>query len=193
MGIDKNSLGCIWALLVLPVVVALGFSNVGSFRFWPTLVISFVVIDGALLVAAYLLDRAQTHANRILKRINDPVFGAIFLKKEGWEGDVVFSPSSSEVGLSIDSSESGPTERQRKLFQQIELRYINLLPSIHTALVDYVDSDDCNFDLCSIEIPRNVEFAQWTAQFVADLEDDGDMGYFVEVSDWQVKGVSGVD
>ena len=192
MGIDKDSLGCIWALLALPVVVALGLADVGGFRLWPTLAISFVVIDGALLGAVYLLDRAQTRADRVLHRMKDPVFGEVLLKKNGWEGDVVFRPTTSDVGLSIDSPESGPTEDQRRLFKQIEQRYNDLMPNIRKALVDYVNHD-WKFELCDIEIPRNTESARWTAQYVADTEDDGDMGYFVDVVEWQVDGVSGVD
>jgi hypothetical protein len=137
--------------------------------------------------------KAGTWRNKTEARMVDPTFGVLQLFRDsGWEGEVLFSPTQQPVGILVGGTVAGPTDEQRTLYQRIEQRYEDLLPDIHRSLVQHVEQD-WEFALCGIEIPADQGPDKWTGQYVANTEDDGDMGYFVDVVDWKVVAVTGVD
>ncbi len=124
----------------------------------------------------------------------DPVFGELqFFEHLGcWEGGLAFSAIQSDVAISIDANENGPTDEQRSLYRQIEQKYNVLYPEIRRALVEYVEHD-WDFDLWGLAISDDTHSMRWTAEFNAMTEEDGDMGYSVEVVNWIVSDVYGSD
>jgi len=125
-------------------------------------------------------------------RIVDPTFGQLRrIANSEWTGEVMFSPTQRCVAVSIDASADGPTDEQRSLFKRIEQKYDELLPEISRSLAAYVEHD-WHFELCDIEIPADPQSDKWTCQYEKTGEENR-MGYFVDVADWKVVGVTGVD
>lgn len=125
-------------------------------------------------------------------RIVDPTFGELRrIANSEWTGEVVFTPTQQCVVVSIDAAAAGPTDGQRSLFRRIEQKYDELLPAISRSLADYV-KQDWHFELCDIEIPADPQSDKWTCQFEKTGEEDF-MGYFVDIVEWKVAGVTGID
>ena len=140
---------------------------------------------GAVLWAIKLRRRPEA-------RIIDPTFGELRrLADSSWTGEVVFSPTRQRVAVSIDASAAGPTDEQRSLFKQIEEKYEELLPEISRSLAEYVE-EDWQFELCDIELPADPQSDKWTGQYERTGEEEV-LGYFVDVVDWKVAGVTGVN
>jgi len=68
------------------------------------------------------------------RRVEDPVFGVLTYRPPWWTGKVRFRPCSSEVVISIESGEEGPTDQQRARFRELDEKYQGLLPLIGAAL-----------------------------------------------------------
>jgi hypothetical protein len=68
------------------------------------------------------------------RRVEDPMFGELTYKPPWWSGRVLFRPCASEVAVSIESDERGPSDQQRERFRELEQRYPDLLPLIGAAL-----------------------------------------------------------
>jgi len=125
--------------------------------------------------------------------IDDPTFGDLRLFPDrGWECEVLFSPIGERITVCIDAPRSGPTASQRLLFKQIEQRWGDIFPEISRALADYV-GQNWTFHLGSIEISAGDGSYNWTGQFTANLKDVDDMGYFVDLVNWRVAGISSAD
>jgi hypothetical protein len=124
-------------------------------------------------------------------RIIDPTFGELRrLADSSWTGEVMFSPTRQPVSISIDASAAGPTDEQRSLFKRIEEKYEELLPEISRSLAEFA-KEDWHFELCDIELPADPRSDKWTGQYERTGEEEV-LGYFVEVVDWKVVGVTGV-
>jgi len=124
-------------------------------------------------------------------RIVDPVFGELRrVASSEWRGEVMFSPTHQRVGVSIVAAD-GPTDGQRSLFKRIQEKYDELLPEISRSLAEYVEQD-WQFELCDIELPADPQSDKWTGQYEKTGEENF-MGYFVEVANWKVAGITGVD
>jgi len=125
-------------------------------------------------------------------RIVDSTFGELRrVANSEWTGEVMFSPTQQRVGVSIDASADGPTDGQRSLFRQIEQKYDELLPEISRSLAEFVEQD-WQFELRDIELPADPQSDRWTGQYEKTGEEDF-MGYFVEVVNWKVTDITGVD
>ena len=91
-----------------------------------------------------------------------------------------------------DGSEKGKTciviTNDGQLFSGTltEKKYEDLLPCITAALSEF-SGHIWSFELSTVDIPRNTEANRCSAQYVADTEDDGGMGYFADVLDWALK------
>jgi hypothetical protein len=125
-------------------------------------------------------------------RITDPIFGELQrFADSSWTGEIMFSPTQQRVSISIDAPRKGPTDEQRSLFKRIEEKYAELLPEISKSLAAYV-KEDWQFELCDIEIPADPQSDKWTGQYERTGEEEV-LGYFVDVVDWKVVGVTGVN
>jgi hypothetical protein len=62
-----------------------------------------------------------------IRRMVDPVFGPLVLRKAGpysyWEGEVSFAPTGGRVEVFVDADERGPTEAQRGFLRRLADRY----------------------------------------------------------------------
>ena len=126
-------------------------------------------------------------------RVTDPTFGELSYSSDlGWRGNIYFSPIQREVTVSIKAEQDGPTDGHRALFKRIEREYSNLLPEISRSLAEYT-SYDCDFELCDIEISADNRSDEWFGQYTALTEEEDFMGYFVQVVDWKVAGIMGID
>jgi|GEM_PF-3885626 hypothetical protein len=174
-----------------------------------------ILVAGAVAPFVYMLYVAGRLAIDDLKELyrptvslDDPVFGELRFFKFGWLGEVDFSANQSGISIFIGASESGPTDQQRDLYKQIELKYNDLFPEIEKALRNFIDNDllptfrddfvdyvdhDWEFDLCGIEISDGSESGRWSAEYSAIDEEDGDMTYTVEIVNWVVGEVTGDD
>ena len=122
----------------------------------------------------------------------DPTFGELRRSANSeWTGEVTFWPIRQRVSVSVDASEEGPTNEQKLLFVRIQEKYDELLPEISRSLAEYVEQD-WQFELCDIELPADPQSDRWTAQYKKTGEENF-MGYFVDVVNWKVAGITGVD
>ena len=151
-----------------------------------------VYLIGVVIRIVYDAWKAGAFPQRPEARILDPTFGPLRRSADScWTGEVIFSPTQQSVGVSIDASADGPTDEQRSLFLRIQQKYDEILPEITRSLAEYVE-EDWQFELCDIELPADPQSDKWTGQFVK-TEEENFMGYFVDVVDWKVAGVTGVD
>ena len=61
------------------------------------------------------------------RRVEDPTFGTLTYEPPWWRGKVLFRPCSSEVAVTIESDEHGPSEQQRERFRELDQKYQHLL------------------------------------------------------------------
>jgi len=131
-------------------------------------------------------------------QVHDNTFGDLRLyANSDWDGEIFFAPVSKSVMISVDAPHTGPSEEQRELARQIEARYDDVLPAILKLLHEYVassfDAVDWEFELVALHIPANPDSQPWSAQYTANTDYDGDMGYFVDVLQWEALGIAAGD
>ena len=64
------------------------------------------------------------------KELQDPVFGMITFEKSAFRvGDVLFEPLDKQIQVLIWADESGPTDRDRQAFLELQRRYVELQSS----------------------------------------------------------------
>jgi hypothetical protein len=145
-----------------------------------------------------LLKRIASPFNSVVESYDDPDLG--LLRREGgryWTGEVPFEhkPSRSRsMSLLIDSGEGHPTAEQRALFHEILGRYGELWPGVAEALAGYhsqlktAEAVEKYIDepcLCLYPLvgsgPR-----RWSVDYTFNYPTEGDMGYGVEFSEWEI-------
>ena len=99
--------------------------------FWEIVGAIVILMAAAPIVyAIYVVARSVYDAwkrgefrNEPTAKIVDPTFGELRLfANRGWEGEIIFSPTDRPMNVSIDATNSGPTDDQRTLLKQIEDR-----------------------------------------------------------------------
>ena len=182
-------------LLLLPAVVGWWVWRTFETPVAWTFLLSFLIVDGFLVGLIELFEWLNEREKRIVATMEDPVFG--FIEKEknlenDWITEIDFPPMGSEITLFIDAPESGPTDGQRALYREIVAKYDSLRDEIRQALVAYVE-EDWEFELGTLRIDAGDAPRNWSAQYTADTDEDGDMGYFVDIEDWKIARIVGVD
>jgi hypothetical protein len=102
--------------------------------------------------------------------VQDPVFGAISLTNGIWG----YVPKTSDVGflVTVDAPETGPTDRQRDLFQRIRSSLSDFEHRARDFIRPRVDEsvDATRLSVYSVEIGNDDETAR--QQFVLELSDE---------------------
>ncbi len=148
-----------------------------------------------------LLKRIASLFNPIVEEYHDPDFG--LLRREGgayWSGEVPFQhgpTGSRSLSLVIDCGQGHPTAEQRALFREILSRYGELWPRVAETLAGYhsdhktveaveehIDEPCLCLDPLVVGQPRH-----WSLQYTFDHPMEGDMGYCVEFSEWEIVGM----
>jgi hypothetical protein len=77
------------------------------------------------------------------KQMNDPVFGLMkfrrtlgFVGAGFWDAEVDFTPIGRPVKIRVQAGRSGASEKQREFYQELKLRYAELIESIRNVIVD---------------------------------------------------------
>lgn len=123
----------------------------------------------------------------------DPVFGKMEwykLARTGlayWEGYMHFEPVGDVVQFCIYAGEMGPTDEQRQMIPELQDQYTTHKAKILSMLEDYTENAGWKFELLSISIDEDTSQQKWSVDFVADTDDDGDMGYTIEFANGEIK------
>jgi hypothetical protein len=93
-------------------------------------------------------------------RLTDPYFGSMRYLRDAqfWEAQRVFSPVGNTVEILAKSHLSGPTEKQRDFFVQLEARYESLWPGIRQRLMKEAQRSSAqsrSFTLVTIDLPNS--------------------------------------
>ncbi len=140
-----------------------------------------------------------------VEEFDDPEFGPLRRVGGGdWMGEVPFHhpvTGASSMSFLIESGEGLPTEEQRAHFREILQRYAEEWPRVAEALANFhpehrtVEDVARHIDepcLCLEPVIRG-QPRSWSLQYTFDYPEEGDMGYFVEFSDWAIVDVYAVD
>jgi hypothetical protein len=116
------------------------------------------------------------------RRVEDQTFGELTYEPPWWTGKVRFRPCATEVTISIESDEQGPTEPQRNRYRELDEKYQGLLPLIGAALWELYRPvrAELEGDREAHLGPNGAsEMAEHTVLFGIDLRSDGtlELGY----------------
>ena len=132
-------------------------------------------------------------------KLVDSVFGEMTWHKVGgagldyWEGNIQLDPEVGIVEVWVYAGKAGPSSEQRKMLTQIREQYATHKSDIQSMLDDYTEHVGWDFTLLSILIGGNASEQEWKASYVADTEDDGDMGYYIKFKNGEINGLSAGD
>jgi len=144
--------------------------------------------------------------------LDDPVFGTIEFAEEEpglgvWEAEdeVEFGKHHGEpwrASVTVLAPDTGPTKEQRETFKELLKRYKKLWPKIAEALavehhrddLTVGDIDNAVNHIISFEVQEDEgDGVVIEIQYTLDLEDEGDMGYFVAIRDWKAEPAGAAD
>lgn len=137
----------------------------------------------------------------------DPDLG--MMRREGggaWCGEIALNhrPTGDDfLDLLIEAGEGEcrPTAQQRGFVREIVERYSEVWPRVAGALaeahpvhrtVEAVAEHLQRPCLCLGPLPAGPP-RRWSLQYTFDTPNEGDIGYFVDLREWEVEGVSAVD
>jgi hypothetical protein len=143
------------------------------------------------------------------KELQDPVFGMISFEKSAfWVGDILFEPLDKQIQVLIWADESGPTDRDRQAFLELQTRYVELQSSVASTLFKEYENYPSEIDEPFVpQISSPTEIWQHTSLDTIDIgEDDAssmsvfglsysfdwdsEHSFDVEVKDWDVVGLA---
>ena len=133
------------------------------------------------------------------------ILGKTWRKGQGeWEGEIYFSLEDGTemiMHIFLPGDASGPDSAFVDLIEVLKLRYETLLPTIITKLTKAQSVFKTEAEVkCKMGPPTlSIDFYEkgkpiiWALQYTLDTDEDGDMGYFIQFSDWSFSSVTLVD
>jgi hypothetical protein len=130
--------------------------------------------------------------------MTDPTFGHIDFRIDAWDGILPFDfarAGTTALAVHVWSDESGPTDSQRKTFEQLRTRYEKLWPAIAEALRDchpqLKATDDVEAHLnpivgCCIENVARQAHHDFELVYDFDLDKENGRAIFVRISGWRI-------
>ena len=117
---------------------------------------------------------------RLKPKIEDPLFGLMTLVDDEtcFQGRAYFSPLKTDIVISINTKSWGPTEEQRSLYKEIELRYFECIDKIPSLLEKAIPNR--SRPISSMEFQKEFELQQinsreisstrlvWELEFIID-------------------------
>jgi hypothetical protein len=114
------------------------------------------------------------------KTLEHSLFGRLVFNKYGWwDGDISFSPTGNEIGITIRASETGPTDISKERYEKLQKDYPALKPEIDSVLFNLykkytseIKQEDFSNDFPHIDNPNEADKAFLLAGLEIDESSD---------------------
>lgn len=127
--------------------------------------------------------------------VQDPDFGLINYYMNAWDAEISLpSPPIARAHIHLRADDSGPTEMQRNLFQELALQHTRLWPQISTALVRCHPEIESPKELSErINSRVGIEFSEEPHTIEISYRINGEpenRSYFIKLRNWEIVEVS---
>lgn len=128
------------------------------------------------------------------KTIDDPEFGKLNYYIDSWDADIAFNSFPIETAhIHLRADDAGPSQHQRDLLRDLQVRHIQLWPEICSALVrchpEIKTSDELSKRIAS-HVGINMYDESSTIEITYRVEGDPEFrSYFVTLRDWEIAEV----
>ncbi|MEM8672194.1 MAG: hypothetical protein AAGG48_32060 [Planctomycetota bacterium] len=127
--------------------------------------------------------------------VDDPIFGRLVYNVEAWDGEVAFPHAPfTHAHVHVLASETGPTDKQRHVFEELKSRYDQWWPRVAQAVCkchpDLSTVDELERQVCQ-RLSVDLLDPPASINLTLDFGDEWEDGYSVRLRDWEVIAIWG--